>query len=105
MLSTKSKTTTYLLELFECQGRGNSHEHPAAPAVSHKPPVLPATAASVTMTPASYGHIIVHKRVRIHRCTLCSFTLIVRWDDNPTRPKRDKAQDPHFYVPSETQKL
>ncbi|CAD0199988.1 unnamed protein product [Chrysodeixis includens] len=48
----------------------------------------------VTMTPASYaGHIIVHKRERKHRCSLCSFTLIARWDGNPTRPERDQAQE------------
>ena len=46
--------------------------------------------------------IIVHKCVRRHRCTLCSFTLIIRWDGNPTRPERDQAQDQRLNVLSET---
>ena len=34
------------------------------------------------------GDIIVHKCVRRQRCTLCSFTLIIRWGGNPTRSER-----------------
>ena len=47
------------------------------------------------------GDIIVHKSVRRHRCTLYSFTLIIRWDGNPTRPERDQAQDQRLNVLSE----
>ena len=39
------------------------------------------------------GHIIVHEHLRRHRCTHYSFTLIARWDGNPTPPERDQAQD------------
>ena len=39
------------------------------------------------------GDIIVQKCVRRHRCTVCWFTLIIRWDRNPTRSERDQAQD------------
>ena len=48
------------------------------------------------------GDIIVHKCVRRHRCTLCSDTLIIRWDAYPTRPERDQAQDKRLNVLSAT---
>ena len=44
------------------------------------------------------GDIEVNKCVRRHRFTLCSFTLIVRWGGNPTRPETDQAQDQRLNV-------
>ena len=47
------------------------------------------------------GDILVQNCVRKHRCTLCSFALINRWDGNPTRPEKDQAQDQWLNVLSE----
>ncbi|KAL0853179.1 hypothetical protein ABMA27_012936 [Loxostege sticticalis] len=55
----------------------------------------------VFIFPDCAGHIIVHKCMRKHKCTPCSFTLRARWDSNLTRSERDLAQDQRLNVLSE----
>lgn len=56
------------------------------------------------LRPANYTvDIIVHTCVLKHTCTLCTLTLIARWNGYPTRPGRDQYR--RLYVLSEARGL